>query len=560
MACYLENHKELLEPIVYYGAGDYAGLQFAQNVIDHLDSLESEADSLNRAVVDLYSLYQYIWTLSLAKLSAEINSYNLPEDLKARIQKLGNAIRPNDGSFVAFINENYQSVFSKTSHEKLTWHWIFRPLLRLVYGKFSSSINDAVFLFLEKEYSSWLIAEFDICKKHYKAKGRDPNFEFLFSNIDKVGPFCDLPYVDFLSKVGPDYKREITREKANLICSRALQKIKEVVPKDDEESAEGIFRFEDYYKLAKQFKLGCVAEYSRYSPKIDEAFAKYAEKHGVSITVGPVDLTPVMNELKERNGPQRFLLLTHGMQNGEIANLCDYILGLKQPHSLTEAFAEYGRPRSAKYPYFKQTSMDNFLVLHKRILAQSIIDEELSTDFSEYIVTLCNAVEKDYFQNEIEIKNEYCGAFDMLKNVLAFRNSKKGDIPLTKALENGLCVNLCGTIEKMLRNVLAKETENSLGLDPDSITLGKLLEYENKMASVSSGLKYFLEFYLSKENNNDIPKTDRPGKDIRNVQMHNRDEKYEATNYDDCLLLFYLALSLLGDLFVASAMAAKSHE
>ena len=148
----------------------------------------------------------------------------------------------------------------------------------------------------------------------------------------------------------------------------------------------------------------------------------------------------------------------------------------------------------------------------------------------------------------------------MLKNVLAFRNSKKGDIPLTKALENGLCVNLCGTIEKMLRNVLAKETENSLGLDPDSITLGKLLEYENEMASVSSGLKYFLEFYLSKENNNDIPKTDRPGKDIRNVQMHNRDEKYEATNYDDCLLLFYLALSLLGDLFVASAMAAKSHE
>ncbi len=553
MTCYLENHKKLLKPIIYYGLGDYLSIDFAQNIIDHLDSLESEMDSLNCSVVDLYSLYQYLWTISLREFSAEVHGYNLPESAKLRIQKLGSAVHPNNGSFVTFVNENYTSVFSKTSHGKRTWHWIFRPLLKLVYGKFSSSIKSEVFLFIEKAYPSILVAEFDICKKYYKPKEMDANFELLFSKLDKLEPFCDLQYVDFLNKIGPDYKKEITKEKANLICSRALLKIKEVMPKGGDEAAEGIFRFEDYYKLARLFKLACVTEYSRYTRKINEAFDKYVEKNGVSTTFGPIDLTSVMNELKKQIAPQRFLLLTHGKRNDQIANLCDAILELKQSHSLTESFAEYGRPRSSKYPYFKQTGMEIFLSLQKQIMVQSIIDEELSVNLSEYILTLCNAVEKDYFRNEIEIKNEYCGAFDLLRNILAFHKSKQGDIPLTKALENGLCVNLCGTIEKVLRNVLTKEAEDNIYLDPDSITLGQIFDHGDAMTSISSGLKYFLEFYLSKENSGNIQKADRPGKDIRNVQMHNHDEKYEATNYDDCLLLFYLALSLLSDLFIASA-------
>ena len=142
------------------------------------------------------------------------------------------------------------------------------------------------------------------------------------------------------------------------------------------------------------------------------------------------------------------------------------------------------------------------------------------------------------------------GAIEILENIIKFYKEKQGDAPITKALENGCCVNLCGTIEKLLRNVLVKEVGDTLFIDPDKTTLVQILESTNKLSDVSSGLRYYLEFYLSTESDFNGLKEERPGKNIRNIQMHNRNDKYENTNYNDALLLFFFAVSLLGDLFI----------
>ena len=91
---------------------------------------------------------------------------------------------------------------------------------------------------------------------------------------------------------------------------------------------------------------------------------------------------------------------------------------------------------------------------------------------------------------------------------------------------------------------------DTLFIDPEKITLVQILESVNKLSDVSSGLRYYLEFYLSTESGFNGLKEERPGKNIRNIQMHNRNDKYENTNYNDALLLFFFAVSLLGDLFI----------
>ncbi len=84
--------------------------------------------------------------------------------------------------------------------------------------------------------------------------------------------------------------------------------------------------------------------------------------------------------------------------------------------------------------------------------------------------------------------------------------------------------------------------------EQDSNTLGTLLKHR-KYKILSEGLLYYLEFYLSKENNNKLRSNQRLGKNIRNVQMHNHNKKYERT----CLELFYLVLLVLGDLLIECA-------
>ena len=177
-------------------------------------------------------------------------------------------------------------------------------------------------------------------------------------------------------------------------------------------------------------------------------------------------------------------------------------------------------------------------------------DEKLSHDFAKYLTIACASVEKNYFNGDVQISSEFFGAFEVLENIISFYRTKKGDAPITKALENGCCVNLCGTIEKILRNVLIKEVGNSLFIDPDSITLTQILNSANKLFDVSSGLRYYLEFYLSNECDFEGLKEERPGKNIRNIQMHNRNDKYENTKYNNALLLFFFAVSLLGDLLI----------
>ena len=559
MTCYFEKNKELLTMIKYYGYRDYAGCIFASNVVNNIASLEENVTSINTDVYNLTSMYQYIWILSFEKFVEEIDEYKIDDDIKVRIKQLSLKINPSNKpfsktfnkTFVDYINKNYKIVFSEKSHVEVKWYSIADSLLKLVYEKFSKSISDDVFSFIEKTMPLTLLSKFEICQKRYLKAKYFENFKSLFDGLEKTKAFDDRVYLDFLLRTKANYQYDFLKDKADFICKRALENIKQKgINTDDEEIMQLANLLEDYSKLARLFELGCLADYCSYSLKIEKGLEEYVHKHGQHFDLGPIDLSKELGMLKKGDNPLRLLQITHNLKDDAFVNNCDAILNVKKTNNLSEVFTEFGNPRSNKYPYYKQESMNIFLNVYTNIITGALCNEKLSHDFAQYLAIACSSVEQNYFNGEIKILSEFLGTIEILENIIKFYKEKQGDALITKALENGCCVNLCGTIEKLLRNVLIKEVGDTLFIDPEKITLVQILESVNKLSDVSSGLRYYLEFYLSTESGFNGLKEERPGKNIRNIQMHNRNDKYENTNYNDALLLFFFAVSLLGDLFI----------
>ena len=205
-----------------------------------------------------------------------------------------------------------------------------------------------------------------------------------------------------------------------------------------------------------------------------------------------------------------------------------------------------GDYKSDKYPYYKQQSMEIYMWVQQRLLNLIMCDENLYKEFGNFVLTSVKQVENKFFDNRIHLSDEIMGSYEVLLNIIGLAKNNDMDSPLYKALINGCVMNLCGTIEKIIRNVILEEVKDILYFDEDSNTLNSLLNYD--IQSISCGLKYHLEFFLCKENNNNIPKAKRPGKNIRNIQMHNHNLKYESTNWSDCCNLFYFVLSIVNDL------------
>ena len=85
-------------------------------------------------------------------------------------------------------------------------------------------------------------------------------------------------------------------------------------------------------------------------------------------------------------------------------------------------------------------------------------------------------------------------------------------------------------------------------VDIDNITLGGIIQQLRENKSISLDILDYLEYFLLKENNTKILKNERPGKNIRNIQMHNHDDKYVQTDINIILTLLYLLMLILNEL------------
>lgn len=535
------NFKEI--SIKYYGNGDLSGNYFLKAVIDNIDSIENNIKYLNSPLNNQTDLYHFLWLLSFKELVLEIDNYNIDESLKERIKTIDSNLDYSYKRFVQYINDNYKTVFAKEENINIRYYELFRMLIELCF-KCSNAINKEVFLYLESNYALYLLSDFKFCSNYFKKNISE--YKSLFDNLKNTKLFDDKIYVDFfLKQVNID--DDFIKDKVQFICSRTIDYFESNnINSDNVELIQLLNVFEEYRELANHYKLSIANRFNIFKQKLDSILDEFLVKHGQHSQIGPVDLKPGIEILKKNKDPYKFFQLTHSLKNDKYINNLDYILNLKNNSSTSELFNHVGDYKSNKYPYYKQQSMEIYMWVQQRLLNLIMCDEDLYKEFGNFVLTSVKHVENNFFGNRINLSEEIMGSYEVILNIIGLAKNKDMASPLYKALINGCVMNLCGTIEKIIRNATLEEFKDIMYFDEDSNTLNNLLGYDIK--SISGGLKYFLEFYLCKEINNNIPKAKRPGKNIRNIQMHNHNLKYESTNWADCCNLFYFVVSIVNDL------------
>ena len=523
----------------YVKGNDFAGLIFVKNVIDNLNAIEEKLHNYTINVSSLYDLYDYFWLQDFLTFSNDVAQYSgISDNDKKRVINISKEIRFDIKSLICFVNNNYEEIFNKNNiEEPMYWFRFFPKMLELCYGVYSAGFDKSVFDFLEKNYNLNILSSFDVCYKHYQKKEFTDNFKKLFLPLKETETFDDYIYKDFLLKNTEIIDCDFLKSQADFICKRAYEKILAFgLDSENKDIIEIAHYFDDYYKVACLYRLQCANNYSTYKPKIDSCLNDYIHKHGQHIDFGPIDLTPGINILKSNKNPLVFLQLTHKLVDGRIINNFDDIKNEKPNNVLTELFN--GNPKSEKYPYYKQDAMKMNMGIQISLLHYILVDKELSVRYHNYVANICSHVQHVFFQDMINIFDEIMGAYEIINNLISLNNEKNGDSIIAKALYNSCCVNLCGTLEKIVRNIVVKEESANKFLEEKYLTLGNLSDF--KLESLSYGIKYYMEYYLITDKNASPIKVERPGLDIRNIQMHNNNDKYNKTGYELCLTLFHL--------------------
>lgn len=540
-----------LENIVFYETNNYLDYQFVNNVLNNIDYYETHIDEINKGVDNIGDLYRYIWLFSFQKMVLSIDKYQIDKEAKEQLTTLFKRIKIDKNSFIKYLNSFYKTIFDKANHAKLKWHVFFPSIIDICFGQFQQGIKKEVFDFLEKNYPEHLLANFKSCSKYFY--NHKDELEILFSSLEKTLPFNEQLYVRFLTNSN-NKDNSVLVKKAQFICERAVAEISKKALTDDSEEIiyiQGAFK--EYQKLAKMYHLTCANSFSKINKDIAKKLDAYIKKHGEHHKIGPIDVEPAINLLRERDDPLKFIQLTHNMDKDKrIYDALDYIFEVDNKNNpLSEIFDDISRNRSNKFPYFKQDSMQYNSWIRCKLINSIFHDKNLYLQFANYVYNICLQIQERYFNDSINIENEITGIVDSFAVIIELSNTKQYDTPYGKALTFGVSLSICSTIEKIIRNVALLE-QTDFYFDADRITLADLLSDRFKLENISNGLKYHLEFYLLKEINFNGLDSDRPGLNLRNKMMHGQDDIYENIDYGTCVLLFYYLLSLLNDLVISS--------
>jgi hypothetical protein len=537
--------KDIDFQVKYYGGGDWGGAHFLKNVIENIDFLISEIGIINSPITSIEGLYQFFWKRGCKQLVEELNIYKLTDQEKEKLRRFVSLLTDQKSDFVTFVNKNFASVLAKDGDKDIKWYEFFDLAFEAFYKEFSLSLTPAVFSFVETHFQTRILSSFDLCASYYKNHRKE-----LVSVLDSFhysAPVESGLMVSFLLENKDKVDNSLLLGHVKELCESFLPFFKEHSLETDDQNVIANEEYVNrYFRLAALYRLKCGNEYNKLKKTYEESVKSYVMKHGKKVQYGPIDLKPVIEEYKKGDSPFRFLQLTHGRdKNGNIICLLDKIFKETPSDPLTELFES--RPRSDRYPIYKQYFMESMMTVSTRVVFELLRDQELRQQYGDFISAISQDVGHKSFFEEIDLQTECIGDFDLLINAIEARKDLTPADPMHLALTNACVVNTIATIEKILRYVFITEQFDVQYVSEQKTTIGTFLKDGAIGKSLSDGLKYYLEFYLSTEQLPDVTKP-RPGKNWRNIQMHDLGNKYLTTGLDEALTVFFFLDCLLADL------------
>lgn len=193
----LFKEKPILFETMYYKGGDYAGAFFLKNVVDNLSYIETTLSSFDYSINSIEGLFDFLWLSDFIEMANELDIFKIDEDIKTRIRNLADSINTNPKEFIKFINNDPELVFTNQNINKpMYWHLYLPRMLNLCFNKYSTSLRQNVFDFIEENLYLNVLSSFDEYQKYY-LKHKE-SFKKLFNSLKETRPFDDQIYKNFL--------------------------------------------------------------------------------------------------------------------------------------------------------------------------------------------------------------------------------------------------------------------------------------------------------------------------------------------------------------------------
>lgn len=401
------------------------------------------------------------------------------------------------GQSVKYINKNFENLLSKNKENLFEEKKVVLDSIK----KNQNSISDEVFRFLCKNYSDYLIYEFDSFKKHFK---KNPDqFELLFNKVPYLelgGYRLNLILNIFLKMKDNKELKKIVNESIDSIYNSLIQKLRFdrnnvsinfLMRKLDIVNALSL-----YFKKTKDKRYNKLKEFPNL---LQKEINKDIEKNGVEFKTD-IPLSDILERFnKSIPKSLRLIFLTHKLSHDG----CFHSNFDLEPENEKKSFLDIIHTNVATdkyYTFSRQQNLNIIITLGGGLLFYFVKDynifKELKTDIEKVFkyIDSENEIEKDVFEKGSLL-------IAALKNILPVIKTEEDN---KSFIVMSQCYNIemlcCSLIEKLLRIVYIDHNQSVIYIPEDKTTLGILLETNNSSNFSCFGKNHLksLAFFLLK--------------------------------------------------------------
>lgn len=522
---------------------------FVDFVLKNIEEIFPLIGRLNQPIREEKDLYYHYFKTSFKNAVAKRESLNIDQQEAAKLEQLDALLVFDIAGFCNYVNSNASNLFSEIMERKGEDYWLAYRTLKDALGQYSNSMAKSTIEIMLSCCAPHILCEYEIFEPYFKK--HNEQFSKLFAKIDSI-PFLDSRvYAYFLTRYkGPEDLEAQTSYFAARLCKRFIPTFREnSTNSDDSFIFQNKHMFDQYYSMAKRYRLPCANEFRSLEETYENTIVEYLKKNGQHSQTQRFSIEPAVETLKKDNSPFKFMRLTMRFdeKKQKMVFFYDRVFEVtKSSDSLVDAISRNGVPSSDNFPYHVQDILWMDERIQITVINYIVMDPKLSVEFAHYLPMIANDVDKELLDGKGELAFETAGSIEILGNIIGLYEKKQHETPLYQALINGLCENVLNTLEKILRLLTMKESFDSAFFEESELTLGQMLHH-GKPQTLSRNIVRLLQFHLDVDKAVQA-KDERPGRNLRNIHMHNLDHKYKRTNYGDCLWLLFLLVAVYNEL------------
>lgn len=528
---------------------DDNALFFVDFILKNIDEILPLIERLNQPIREERDLYYHFFKISFKNALSKRESLNIGQQDAAKLERFGASLVLDIPGFCNYVNEHANDMFSGIMERKGEGYWLAYKTLKDALGHYSKSLAESTIEVMLSYCAPHILCEYEVFEPYFKK--HKEQFPKLFAEVASISLLDSRVYAYFLTKYkGPDELESLASSFAKRLCERFIPTFREnAVNSDDGSIFQNKHMFDQYYLMAKRYRLACANEFRSLEETYENTLNEYLQKYGQHFQTQRFSIEPAVEMLKKDDNPFKFMGLTmhFDIKKKKTVFFYDKVFGIAgSTNPLVDAVSRTGMPSSKSFPYHIQDALWMDERLQMTVLNYIVMDPKLSVEFARYLPTITNDIDKELLDGKGELAFETAGSIEMLGNIVGLYEKQQHETPLYQALINGLCENVLNTLEKTLRLLTMKESFESAFFEESELTLGQMLQH-GKPQALSRNIVRLLQFHLDVDKA--VPaKDERPGRNLRNIHMHNLDHKYKRTNYGDCLWLLFLLMAVFNEL------------